>query len=458
MSFADRMKKKESEDKKEKKDRRFFVFSTFGEIADVAYQLQDEGEEVVLYVPDDEYKTIGNNMIEKADNWHEYVGKQYIWVIDGCENANLQDWLRSRGEWVVGTNEALSEYENDRQLGQELFEKAGFNQPESHEFNDFDEAIAFVQKNADRRWIMKQGGDLPKHLNHLGKFDGGADMLFHLEEMKKSWKDEYGDIVFDLMEVVEGTEIAVSGFFNGHDWLRNSEGKAFAFINAEEKKSDDGGLGETCGETGTTFVGTTEDNEMVKDILFRPEITALLKEHDYRGVFDINGSITDNGYVAFEATSRFGVPATSYEFIEGLETPTADVLEAMAKGKDTPIEIYEGFGMVMVLTAKPFPLETSTIDDDATSIGKRLWVLKDGKPVDDFSKEQCKHIHLENFTKDEDGYYRVASKNGYLMTITSRGDSIEEARETIIEMIKDSVYIEGMKYRTDIGKRVEDFL
>lgn len=455
MSFADHMKKV---DKPSRKERKFFVFSTFGEIADVAYQLQEEGEQVVLFVSDNDYKSIGENMVEKADNWHEYVGKEYIWVIDGCENANLQDWLRKRGEWVVGTNEALSAYENDRQLGQELFKKAGFAQPESHNFTDIEEALTFVKENEETRWILKQNGDAPKHLNHMSKFEGGVDMIFHLEELKKSWQThEWGPIDFDLMEVVEGTELAASAFFNGHDWLRNKDGKVVGFLNAEEKKSDDGNLGETCGETGTTFVGVTEDNKTFADILLRPEFTALLKEHDYRGVFDINGTISkDRGYVSFEATSRFGVPATSYEFIEGLETSTADLIEAMAKGKDTPVEIYEGIGMVMVVSAKPFPLETSTIDNDATSIGKRLWILEDGEPVEDLSGEQMEHIHLENVTKDEEGNYRIASKNGYMLTVTGRGETIEEVRDWIITYIKENIYLEGMKYRMDIGKRIED--
>jgi hypothetical protein len=144
-NFENQMKKVDNE--KVKKDRKFFVFSTFGETADLAYQLQEEGEDVVLYVPNPDYKSIGDGMIEKAENWHEYLGKDYIWVIDGCENAELQDWLRKRGEAVVGTNEALSEYENDRQLGQELFKKAGFKQPFSTNFNGktaFDDAIQFL--------------------------------------------------------------------------------------------------------------------------------------------------------------------------------------------------------------------------------------------------------------------------------------------------------------------------
>lgn len=444
---------------KQPETRKFFVMSTFGELHDVAIRLQEEGNEVVLFVPDHDYKSIGDGIVPKADNWHEYLGKGYIFVIDGCENAKLQDWLRAHGEFVVGTNEQMSELEEDRQKGQEWFREAGFNQPESHNFTDFDDAIDFVSDNSDRRWILKQNGDAQKSLNHMGKFPGAEDMLYHLDSLKKSWNEsDNGSVDFDLMEVVEGTEIAASAFFNGHDWLKDEDGKVVGFLNGEEKKESDGNLGETTGETGTTFLGTDDTDDLFADILLRPEITAKLRETNYRGVFDINGSLTEDGFVAFEATSRFGVPATSYEFIEGLDMPTGDLLEIIAKGQDKPIKIHRGYGMVMVVSAKPFPLETSNIDDNSTSLGERLWPLSKGEPSDDFSKEQKNHIHLENFKKDE--HYTVASKSGYLLVISGRTDdgTIEELRDSMLSYIKDNLYISGMKYRHDIGKRLEDFL
>jgi len=109
----------------------------------------------------------------------------------------------------------------------------------------------------------------------------------------------------------------------------------------------------------------------------------------------------------------------------------------------------------MVVASKPFPLEAD-VDDEATSIGERLWILKDGKPVDEFDSEQKKHIHLYNFKKDDEGY-KVATKSGYLLTVTASGDDIASVREGLIEYIKGSLMIAGMKYRTDIGVRVEEY-
>ncbi len=295
----------------------------------------------------------------------------------------------------------------------------------------------------------------------MGKFDGNEDMLFHLEELKKGWsQQEMGDFDCDLMEVVEGTEVAASAFFNGHDFLRNKDGKIVGFINFEEKKECDGNLGETTGETGTTFFGCTEDNELFSKIIV-PGVVEKLQEIGFRGVFDINGSMTKDGYVAFEPTDRFGVPATSYEFIEGMVTDPAVVLEAMAKGLDIPVEIHEGWGQVIVIAGKPYPIEAD-VDERSTSLGEKLWILgSDGKPKDNFSEEQKKHIHLYNFERieDEDGSknYKVVTKSGYLLTITGRGDDIEDCREKLLKYVKENIYLSGMKYRQDLGKRVENF-
>ncbi len=434
---------------------KFVIISTYGELLDLAMHLSQDYE-VLFQVTDPEYKKIGEGLVTKIDNWFEYIGKDYIFVIDGCETAKLQDWLRARGEYVVGSCVAMAEYEDDRQKGQAWFKELGFKQPKSANFKDFESAMEYV-RSSKGRLILKQNGSAPKHLNHKGKFDDGFDMLYHLEQLKKSWNEsQYGPVDFDLMEIVEGTEIAGSAFFNGHDWLRNEEGKVVGYLNAEQKKEMDGDLGETTGEMGTVFYGVDEDDDLFRDIMLRPGTAELLREQDFRGVFDINGCLTKDGFVAFEVTSRFGIPATSYEFMEGLKSDAAELLAAMAMGIDMTVEVKRTYGIVQVIAAKPFPVE-SDVSHESTSLGARLWPLLKGERAEDFTKEQWKHIHLENFCKEDDSYL-VATGNGYLLTITQLGDSIEDVREKALEFIKDNLYIAGMKYRQDLGHNVEELL
>lgn len=438
------------------KKRTFVVFTEYGEMLDVAMQLQNEGNDVVMHIPEKEFKTIGEGIVEKVEDWWMCIGEDYIWLFDGCSHGKLQDWLRSKGEAVFGGSEQGDRLENERQLAQKWFAKAGFIQPESQNFKDIDEAIAFVVEHPDQQWVLKQNSDAPKSLNHVGKFEGNSDMLFHLQELKKKWNEaDFGQFDCDLMEKVEGLEVAISVFFNGTEFMKNKKGKIVAYINFEEKKESERGMGQTTGETGTTFLTTDEDGDMFKSIMSSPKITEVLKASKFRGVFDINCIKTDKGMVALEPTMRPGIPGSSYEFIEGLNMPTGDMIEAVARGTNLPIELKPGAGMVLVVTSKPFPLEAE-VESGATSIGEKLWILKDGNPVDDFDDEQKKHIHLENFQK-KDGNYLVATTNGYLLTTTATGKTIKDVREKLIKYTKDNLYLADFKVRHDIGQRVEDY-
>lgn len=441
---------------------KFLFFSEHGEISDLAsYLLHVEGHDVVIHIPSHEQKRIAEGIVPHVEDWYRFIGTGHIWVFDGCTHGDLQDWLREMGEYVVGGSAMGDELENDRQAGQKWFKQAGFDQPWSQNFTDLDEVLAFVEENPEQKYILKQNGDAPKHLSHKGKFDNSEDMIFHLRELKKHWNEmEFGKFDCDLMEVVEGLEVAASAFWNGEDWLRNSRGKVVGYLNFEEKKEANDGTGETCGEMGTTFIGVDEDDGLFTEILLRGEIETRLRDSGFRGVFDINCIRTDDGrLVALEPTCRFGVPASSYELLEGLETPLGELLSAMAKGINRKIEIHEGIGMVMCIVAKPFPLEVD-VEPDGTSIGEKLWIMQEGKPIADFTDEQRQHIHLYNFEKAEDPdtgeiCYKVPTKSGYLLTVTARGERVSLTRDALIHYIKQNLFFPGMKYRTDIGARVE---
>ncbi|GAC1413878.1 MAG: hypothetical protein NVSMB66_6580 [Candidatus Doudnabacteria bacterium] len=437
---------------------KFIIWSNFGELLDLAIHLKEvEKNEVLLYIPDKEYQKIGEGIIPKLKgNWFDYTGKGYIWCVDGCSDGRVQDYLREKGEAVFGGCKKGDKLENDRQLGQNWFKAAGFYQPESVNFKDIDKTIEFAKKRTDKMWVLKQNGDAPKSINHIQKFKSGVDMIFHLEELKKTWNDgANGKFDCDLMEKVEGMEVAASVFFNGKDFLKNKEGKVCGFINWEEKKETDGNGGDTTGEMGTSFLYADENNKMFREIIMKPKIKEVLQKIGFRGVFDINGSITKKGYVAFEPTMRFGVPATSYEFLEGLDMRTDRLIEIIAKGLNAPISLYKGLGMVMVIASRPYPVEAD-IEASATSQEQVLW---DNKKESFFAytPDTLKHVHLQNFYKEDDKY-RVATKNGYLFTCTGRGKTIKETRESLIKYIEENTYISGMKIRRDIGKRVEDKL
>jgi phosphoribosylamine-glycine ligase len=439
--------------------QKFLIYSEFGEILDLAIHLQyKEKHEVLLHIPDKQWKRIGDGIIQKTEEWYRYIGEGYTWIFDSTVFGDLQDWLREKGEAVFGGSAKADEMENDRQKNQEWFREAGFKQPFSQNFTSIEEALQFVMRRRKQRWILKQNGSAPKTLNHLGKFGESEDLIFHLQELKRKWNEfQYGKFDVDLMEVVEGLEVAASAFFNGREFVKNGEGKVVGFLNFEEKKEADGNTGETTGEMGTTFIGVSEDNLMFNELLLRPKIIEGLREMGFRGVFDINAIRTQDGFVALEPTLRFGVPSTSYELIEGMHSSVGTLLSSIARGEEEPVEIHQGIGMVMVVVAKPFPL--TSVEAGETSVGERLWIMQNGALAEDFSSEQLSHIHLYNFEKEQDEAgeiaYKVPTKDGYLLTVTARGEKIATVRSNLIKYIQENIYLYGMKYRTDIGERVE---
>jgi phosphoribosylamine--glycine ligase len=451
---------------------KFIFFSEYGETLDLAlYMSKVMGHDVVMHIINKDYQCIGKGLIKHVDEWYDELGKGRVWVFDSCTFGRFQDFLRESGEFVFGGCELGDELENNRQLNQEWFKSLGFKQPKSRNFKSIADAKQYVQEHSDKRWILKQNGSAPKSINHMGKFDNSVDMLYHLDELTRSWNaQKFGEFDCDLMEVVKGVEVAASAFFNGTDFLRNKDGRIAGYLNFEEKKEADDGLGETCGEMGTTFIGVDDSNSLFKAILGKRAIADKLRDIGFRGVFDINCIVIEDTdqIVALEPTMRFGIPATSYELIEGLDMDPALLINAVARGESIELKHHTGPGMVMCVVAKPFPIDPDEggMDDRATSLGERLWILgKDGQPVPEFTDRQREHIHLFNFEYNEptsddpsgaESCYKVATKQGYMLTCTARRSTIKATRNYLIQYIRDNIYLPGMKWRSDIGERIEE--
>lgn len=64
-----------------------FRHLSYGELLHLAMTLQDQGDEVLLHIPNHDEAKIGDGIVPKADNFHECLGGGWIFIIDGCENA-----------------------------------------------------------------------------------------------------------------------------------------------------------------------------------------------------------------------------------------------------------------------------------------------------------------------------------------------------------------------------------
>lgn len=436
----------------------FIFISEYLESSSVALHMKLlEKQDVKVVVTNRDYHKILEGMIEKEDNFVQFLGKKNIFIIDDADSGPLCDELRARGELVLGGSKESDRLEGDRLYGQEQMKKAGISTVKSTNFKGekaFESAIEFIKKSPGR-WVIKQNGSsTDKSLSTVGKFDNGEDVIDKLKDMKHLWTE---NIDFDLQEFIDGHEVGCEAWFNGQDWVRDTKGEPVFIINWEHKKRSVGDLGRTTGETGTLAYRATKDSGLAKEF---EKLLPLLKRIKYFGNIDINFILSkkDMKFYGLEFTTRFGYPALNY-YQEMVRTPLHEIFENTVKGQNNFMEIDPRWSVVVVVQAPPFPFDS--VKDDNNAKGQRIYFTEKGKwsGRDTITLDKLKHIHLyEVKFEKETKHFLATGDSGYLLTVTAQGDSPKSANDKCLQFIKDNVYTSNSDYRTDIGvnSRVEE--
>ena len=137
------------------KKRKFLFVSLTGLVGDIAWQVLKEGHEVRYFIGDEEEKDIADGFVPKTDDWEKDVDWADVIVFDDTLGQGEKAVaLRARGKAVVGGTPYTDRLEDDRSFGQEELKKAGVTIIPYRDFDNFDEAIAYVQENPTR-YVIK---------------------------------------------------------------------------------------------------------------------------------------------------------------------------------------------------------------------------------------------------------------------------------------------------------------
>ena len=291
-------------------------------------------------------------------------------------------------------------------------------------------AIQFIKDNPDR-YVLKPSGNTPsidKSLLLLSQEEDGKDLLELLEQNKKVWQKKAP--TFILQKYINGVEVAVGTFFNGHDFIYPIN------VNFEHKRIFSGNIGPFCGEMGTLMYWSSPNN------LFKATLEKMLpklKASGYVGYIDINCIVNGKGIYPLEFTSRFGYPTINIQ-LEGITMPTGEWLYRLAKGEDFEIRTKRGFQIGVLLVVE------SMFSDDNNSEVVNLYkdlavILKNPNNLDG--------IHIDSIRNDN-GIWRIAGVSGGVLVVTGSGTTVSDARHQVYGRIK-NIIVPNMFYRTDIG-------
>lgn len=400
---------------------------------DLALRFRAEGCEVKLFVEHPEQKQCLDGFIERVGDWRKelaWVGREGLIVFDDVGYGQEQDWLRREGYRVIGGSAGGDRLEKDRRFAQELLAKLGMRTVPNFNFQTPDEAIAFVKENP-KAWVVKQNTH-QSALNYVGVLKDGRDALSVLDVYAKK-----GIKNITLQEKLEGIEVSINRYFNGHDWVGPSE------ITIEHKSLFNDNIGPKTGEMGNLMWYDDGDGRFFDETLAR--LKPYLQEVDFRGDIDINCFIQEDEVYPIEVTARFGCPITHSQSVMHL-SPWYEFLGAVADGKDYDLKHRTGYCIALTLALPPFPYE-GTLLEEYSSEGLELFFRES------LTEEEIKNIHFEAIKKENDGIierYFVTHSIGYTVFVTGFGETVEKAQEKTYSLAK-KVVIPKVFYRTDIG-------
>jgi phosphoribosylamine---glycine ligase len=405
--------------------------------------LQKEGHKVKLHIKDRGRRGNFTNLVPKTEDWRKelnWVGKNGLIIFDSGSHGKIQESLRKKGYSVVGGSYFAELLENDREIGQRIFEKFGLNVSLLKNFSSTAKAINFVKKNRGR-WVIKQNisGTGYKSLNYVGELEQGEDVIDILGNYESMNICDRGPI--SLQRKVEGVEVGVGRYFNGNNWVGPIE------INLEHKKYFPGNIGPATSEMGTlAWYDNNEKNKLFVNVL--ANFKSYLKKINFRGDFEINCIVNEKGAFPLEATARFGSPIVHLQS-KIHKSPWGEFLKAVADKKPYSLKWKKGYGVVVVITvptSNPFPFTKAEryVSPKGIRIHFDKYILK---------KENFEHVHFEDVSvktvKGERQYY-ISDDRGYVLYVTGMGKTVAEARKKAYGLIK-HIHIPKMFYRNDIG-------
>ena len=426
----------------------------------LACKMQTEGCEIILCAKRPT-KILKGTIERQPYNERLEIDADLI-IYEDKSNKGESSEQRQLGYSVIGGDKLTDRLELDRTWANKIAKMSGILVPEMYPVESFEEVRNLILEKGGK-FVLKQQGKIDeiKGLNFVAKMPNSEDLLDFLPILEKNWIEGVKKD-FVLQEKVEGHEMAVGSFWNGHEFMKDKDGDELCYENWEHKALFPGNLGESTGEQYTVIQLTkAKYSKLFTETL--DKCRELLKQVDYRGYFDVNTIVTEKGAYFLEFTPRMGVPLTS-GMLEIHKSNWFDFLKSMADGlQDAKFKCDDDYCIVSWLYTKPFPFVNSHkmtqlyenesdpqgMEEIADTMSFRMSNSEDVVVNfdKDFTKEDWQHIHPDGL-KFKDGKLLIANPDGYVLTATETGKTPEEAGEKLNNLLK-KVIIPKAFWRND---------
>ena len=343
-------------------------------------------------------------------------------VVDAFEAAGLR---------IFGPTAENAQLEGSKVFSKQLMKQAGVPTASFEVFETAPDALAYLAA-ATYPIVIKADGDA------AGK---GVVVAASLVEAQ----DAITRIMVTREFGASGDKVVIEACLNG------PEASLMAFVDGDtvvpmllaqdHKRIGEGDTGPNTGGMGAygPVPGISQDEiNAMCDVIIKPVVRAIKSTGiPYRGVLFAGIMLTPDGPMCLEYNCRFGDPETEI-VLPLLETDLVEVINACVDARLDQIDVVfsRRSAVTVVLAAHGYP--------GAVRTGDVISGLEDAVKLDAVA------VFHAGTRLAEDG--TVHSSGGRVLTVTSTGDSFEEARERAYAAL-DRIHMDGGQFRRDIGWR-----
>ncbi|CCY87297.1 phosphoribosylamine--glycine ligase [Clostridium sp. CAG:149] len=348
--------------------------------------------------------------------------------------GGIVDVFEKEGLRVFGPRKNAAILEGSKAFSKDLMKKYGIPTAAYENFDNADEALAYLE-TASMPIVLKADGLA------LGK---GVLICNTLEEAKEGVKS----IMLDKKFGSAGNQMVVEEFMTGREVsvLSFVDGNTIKIMTSaqDHKRAKDGDEGLNTGGMGTFSPSpfyTEEVDQFCREHIYQATVDAMKKEgREFKGIIFFGLMLTDKGPRVLEYNARFGDPETQV-VLPRMKNDIVEVFEACIDGTldQIDLEFEDNAAVCVVLASDGYPVK-----------------YEKGFPI----------RGLENFLK-KDGYYvfhagtafdregRIVTNGGRVLGVTATGENLKAARANAYRAAE-WVDFDNKYMRHDIGKAIDE--
>ncbi|MFH1359497.1 MAG: phosphoribosylamine--glycine ligase [Candidatus Omnitrophota bacterium] len=364
----------------------------------------------------------------------EFASQQSIdLVVVGPEAPLVEgivDAFEEKGFKIFGPSQYASQLEGSKVFAKEFMRRYHVPTSDFESFENYDEAVNFVQE-ADFPLVIKADGLAAGKGVMICQSRKEAQEALDDIMKKKIFKDAGNRVIIE--ECLIGEEASMLAISDGSGFIMLDSSQDHKRIFDEDQGPNTGGMG----AYSPAPVISQRLSRQIAQTVIAPVIEGMKEEgYPFKGVLYAGLMITDKGPYVLEFNVRFGDPETQ-AVLPRLKNDLIDIMLASCYGslKNTKLQWDKRACVCVVMSSRGYPGNYEK--------GKEITGL------DEVLKEQDTMVFHAGTKQDKD---KIITSGGRVLGVTSLGEGIQGAIASVYHSVE-KIHFDGCFFRRDIGAK-----